>query len=160
LTPGRPRAEPPLHEGGGYPGRLSRWSAIITDMPVSPGTNRDAALLEGALERITYANPETGYTIARIDAGRGPDLITVVGPLLCAQVGESLRLRGRRTSHPKYGKQFEVFSYTTVLPATVQGIGSSSRTTPRQPPARPGTGGSCGARIVDPGFASVDWSSL
>jgi hypothetical protein len=129
-------------------------------MPASPGINSAASVLEGALERITYANPETGYTIARIDVGRGPDLITAVGPLLGAQVGESLRMHGRWTSHPKYGKQFEVFSYTTVLPATVQGIGSSSRTTPRQPPARPGTGGSCGARIVDPGFASVDWSSL
>ena len=24
--------------------------------------------------------------------------------------------------HPKYGRQFEVHSYTTVLPATIQGI--------------------------------------
>jgi exodeoxyribonuclease V alpha subunit len=91
-------------------------------MPTGPGTNRDGSVLEGALERITYANPETGYTIARIDGGRGPDLITAVGPLLGAQVGESLRMRGRWTSHPRYGKQFEVFSYTTVLPATVQGV--------------------------------------
>src|SRR6202044_2328689 len=62
--------------------------------------------------------------IARIDpapGGRG-DLITAVGPLLGAQVGESLRMRGRWTSHPKYGKQFEVHSYTTVLPATIAGI--------------------------------------
>ena len=87
-----------------------------------PGASRDGSVLEGALERITFANPETGYTIARIDAGRGADLITAVGPLLGAQVGESLRLRGRWTSHPRYGRQFEVFSYTTVLPATVQGI--------------------------------------
>jgi hypothetical protein len=58
-----------------------------------------------------HANPETGYTIARIDPGRGPDLVTAVGPLLGAQVGESLRMRGRWTSHPQYGKQFEVFSY-------------------------------------------------
>ena len=36
--------------------------------------------------------------------------------------GESLRLRGRWTSHLKYGRQFEVHSYTTVLPATEQGI--------------------------------------
>ncbi len=102
--------------------RPAHKPAIITNMPTSPGLNRDASVLEGALERITYANPETGYTIARIDPGRGPDLITAVGPLLGAQVGESLRMRGRWTSHPKYGKQFEVFSYTTVLPATVQGI--------------------------------------
>ncbi len=95
---------------------------MITGMTAGPGVHREASVLEGALERITYANPETGYTIARIDTGRGADLVAVVGPLLGAQVGESLRLSGRWTSHPKYGKQFEVFSYTTVLPATIQGI--------------------------------------
>jgi exodeoxyribonuclease V alpha subunit len=31
-------------------------------------------------------------------------------------------MQGQWTSHPRYGKQFEVFSYATVLPATVQGI--------------------------------------
>ena len=29
----------------------------------------EVSLLDGVLERITFANPETGYTIARIDAG-------------------------------------------------------------------------------------------
>lgn len=75
------------------------------------------------LERITYANEETGYTIARVATDRsGADLLTVVGPLLGAQPGESLQLTGRWASHPKYGKQFEVWSYATVLPATIQGI--------------------------------------
>ncbi|MFE7190589.1 ATP-dependent RecD-like DNA helicase [Kitasatospora sp. NPDC057541] len=75
------------------------------------------------LERITYANEETGYTVARVDTGRGGnDLLTVVGALLGAQPGESLRLHGRWGSHPQYGKQFVVENYTTVLPATVQGI--------------------------------------
>jgi exodeoxyribonuclease V alpha subunit len=79
------------------------------------------AVLEGVLERITYANDENGYTVARVDAGRG-DLLTVVGSLLGAQVGESLRMEGRWGSHPSYGRQFTVENYTTVLPATVQGI--------------------------------------
>jgi len=80
-------------------------------------------VLEAVLERVTYANEETGYTIARVAADRsGPDLLTVVGPLAGAQVGESLRLTGRWTSHPRYGRQFEVRSYSTVLPATIQGI--------------------------------------
>ena len=91
----------------------------------------DVAILDGVLERVTFSNPETGYTIARIapdrGTGRGPvsantELITAVGPLLGAQIGESLRLRGRWTSHIKYGRQFDVDSYTTVLPATEQGI--------------------------------------
>jgi exodeoxyribonuclease V alpha subunit len=88
------------------------------------------SVLEAVLERVTFANEETGYTIARVAPTRlpippslaGPDLLTVVGPLLGAQVGESLRLTGRWTTHPRYGRQFEVASYTTVLPATIQGI--------------------------------------
>ncbi|MEV5377804.1 ATP-dependent RecD-like DNA helicase [Streptomyces nondiastaticus] len=81
------------------------------------------AVVEGVLERITYANEESGYTVARVDTGRGGgDLLTVVGSLLGAQPGESLRLEGRWGSHPQYGRQFTVENYTTVLPATVQGI--------------------------------------
>ncbi|MFG2137248.1 ATP-dependent RecD-like DNA helicase [Streptomyces sp. NPDC048650] len=83
----------------------------------------DAAVVEGVLERITYANEENGYTVARVDTGRGAgDLLTVVGALLGAQPGESLRMEGRWGSHPQYGKQFTVENYRTVLPATVQGI--------------------------------------
>ncbi|MFF3493454.1 ATP-dependent RecD-like DNA helicase [Streptomyces sp. NPDC002795] len=86
-------------------------------------TGRPMAALEGVLERITYANDETGYTVGRVDTGRGAgDLLTVVGSLLGAQVGESLRMEGRWGSHPQYGKQFTVENYTTVLPATIQGI--------------------------------------
>ncbi len=83
----------------------------------------NSAVLEGVLERITYANEENGYTVARVDTGRGAgDLLTVVGSLLGAQPGESLRMEGRWASHPQFGKQFQVDNYTTVLPATIQGI--------------------------------------
>ncbi|WP_203186326.1 ATP-dependent RecD-like DNA helicase [Streptomyces pratensis] len=83
----------------------------------------NSAVLEGVLERITYANEENGYTVARVDTGRGSsDLLTVVGSLLGAQPGESLRMEGRWASHPQFGKQFQVDNYTTILPATIQGI--------------------------------------
>jgi len=81
-----------------------------------------SATLEAVLERITYANQETGYTVARVATNRSSDLLTVVGPLLGAQPGESLRLQGRWASHPQYGRQFQVEAYDTVLPATIQGI--------------------------------------
>ncbi len=58
------------------------------------------SVLEATLERITYANADTGYTVARVDPGRGGDLVTVVGALLGAQPGEALRLRGRWGAHP------------------------------------------------------------
>ncbi|HEV7934285.1 MAG TPA: ATP-dependent RecD-like DNA helicase, partial [Actinomadura sp.] len=95
-------------------------SVVTGSQPAAPPELRR---LEAVLERFTFVNEETGYTIARVATERsGSDLLTVVGALLGAQVGESLRLTGRWTSHPKYGQQFEVHSYTTVLPATIQGI--------------------------------------
>ena len=68
-------------------------------MVAGPG---GGAVLDGVLERVTFANPETGYTIARIAPERGgAELITAVGPLLGAQIGEFLRLRGRWSSPPE-----------------------------------------------------------
>jgi len=88
---------------------------------VSP-TPVPLATLEAVLERITYANEENGYTVARVAVRGSADLTTVVGNLLGAQPGESLRMRGLWKAHPQFGKQFEVRDYTTVLPATIQGI--------------------------------------
>src|SRR5438132_5727988 len=89
-----------------------------------PAPGPPLATLDAVLERITYANEETGYTVARVlpARGGGGDLLTVVGSLLGVQPGESLRLQGLWKSHPQYGRQFEVRSFTTVLPATIQGI--------------------------------------
>jgi exodeoxyribonuclease V alpha subunit len=100
-------------------GRVSTSSPTRDAQRRRPGET----VLDAVLERITYANEETGYTIARVATDRsGADLLTVVGALLGVQPGETLRLVGRWGSHPKYGRQFEVDSFTTVLPATIQGI--------------------------------------
>src|SRR5918999_4232087 len=107
--------------------RVRRFLGKMTDVSPPQQSARPAPReLEAVLERFTYVNEETGYTVARVATERsgagGGDLLTVVGPLLGAQVGESLRLTGWWTSHPKYGGQLETQGYTTVLPATIQGI--------------------------------------
>ncbi|WP_120321461.1 SF1B family DNA helicase RecD2 [Catellatospora citrea] len=95
----------------------------MSSPPAAAPDRPPGVVLEAVLERITYANEETGYTIARVATEKsGNDLLTVVGALLGAQPGESLRLTGRWGSHPRYGRQFEVWNYTTVLPATIVGI--------------------------------------
>src|SRR5512133_2860194 len=79
----------------------------VTASSPAPDVERRRAggtMLDAVLERITYANEETGYTIARVATDRsGSDLLTVVGALLGVQPGESLRLVGRWSSHPRYG---------------------------------------------------------
>lgn len=78
--------------------------------------------LEGSVERITFQNEENGYTVARFRPKGKAYEITVVGNLAGVHVGELLHLRGVWTTHPEYGRQFEVHSYTVRLPATVEGL--------------------------------------
>jgi exodeoxyribonuclease V alpha subunit len=61
------------------------------------GGQGGGAVLNRVLEWVTFANPETGYTIARI----APE-------------------RGRRGAG--HGGRAEMHSYATVLPATAAGI--------------------------------------
>lgn len=78
--------------------------------------------LEGTLERLTFQNEENGYTVARlIPKGRTQE-VTVVGALTGVNVGELLHLEGIWTSHPQYGRQFEVRSYSVHYPATIEGL--------------------------------------
>lgn len=85
--------------------------------------------LSGSVERITYYNPENGYTVLRLrpDSGRGPrstpdSLTTVVGNLPEVSPGEHLRLQGHWDKHPKHGSQFKAEVCEQTLPATVAGI--------------------------------------
>jgi exodeoxyribonuclease V alpha subunit len=78
--------------------------------------------LKGAVERITYTNPENGYTIARFKADGRYDIITLVGALAEAHPGARLKVEGRWKTHPKYGEQFEITRYVEEMPATVEGI--------------------------------------
>jgi exodeoxyribonuclease V alpha subunit len=81
-----------------------------------------AEVLVGTIERLTYYNEENGYTVAQVTPEGRAYTVTVVGNLLEVSAGESLRLHGQWMSHPRYGRQFQVERYTTVLPATAAGI--------------------------------------
>src|SRR6266487_232168 len=102
------------------PGQAGRRAASAAGTPAADTV--PLASLEAVLERVTFVNEQTGYMIARVVTPRSADLVTVVGTLGGAQPGESLRLRGRWTSHPQYGRQFEVREWTSALPASIQGI--------------------------------------
>lgn len=80
------------------------------------------ATLAGTLERVTYHNEQTGYTVARLTPLGRDYSVTIVGALHGLAVGASLKLRGRWVTHAQYGKQFEIESYTEHLPATVEGL--------------------------------------
>ncbi|MEM6793255.1 MAG: ATP-dependent RecD-like DNA helicase [Acidobacteriota bacterium] len=77
--------------------------------------------VEGVVQRIIYANRETGWTVASLLV-RGRGELTVVGGLSGVQVGETLRASGRWRKDPRHGRQLQVDSFETVKPATLVGI--------------------------------------
>ncbi|MEN9229815.1 MAG: ATP-dependent RecD-like DNA helicase [Thermostichus sp. DG02_5_bins_236] len=78
--------------------------------------------LEGILERITYHNPENGYTVARLQVRGQEDLVTVVGYFPQIQPGQTLKLWGSWKEHPQYGSQFSADRFQETQPATLTGI--------------------------------------
>jgi exodeoxyribonuclease V alpha subunit len=82
----------------------------------------DTTTIEGQLERITYCNEKTRYTIARFVPSNLSAGITVVGYLAGVSPGENLSVKGKWETHPKYGQQFKIQSYDVTLPAEVDGI--------------------------------------
>ena len=65
----------------------------------STGKPEDAAqplaALEGVVERLTFADPESHYAVVRLKVKGRRDLVTVVGPLAGTREGEQLQLKGR-----------------------------------------------------------------
>ena len=78
--------------------------------------------LQGILERIVYESHDTGYTVGRLSARDYAELVTVVGNLASINPGESLLLQGEWVDNPKYGRQFQIEKYETILPANVVGL--------------------------------------
>ena len=93
--------------------------------------------LSGSVERITFYNPENGYTVLRLrpDSSSGSGyrfshrsalssegLATVVGNLPEVSPGEHLSLQGQWDNHPKHGPQFKAEICEQTLPATIAGI--------------------------------------
>ncbi|MBW1800844.1 MAG: ATP-dependent RecD-like DNA helicase [Deltaproteobacteria bacterium] len=78
--------------------------------------------LQGQIERITYTNEENGYTVARVKVYGQREPVTVVGNLMAPVPGEIIKMKGEWSNHPKYGEQFKIAQYRTMVPASVYGI--------------------------------------
>ena len=85
--------------------------------------NREARVtVEGVLERVVSQGEDDGFTVARLQLPGRSDLVTIVGNILSANPGETLRLRGKWVVNVKFGEQFQVESCLSLLPATLTGI--------------------------------------
>ena len=81
-----------------------------------------ATLLRCVVERITYQNPENGYSVLKVKVKGYSDLVTLVGNLLEVPVGSVLLCRGEWKVDKRYGSQFVAATWEETMPATVYGI--------------------------------------
>lgn len=78
--------------------------------------------LSGRVKRITFQNPENGYTVAKLQPDGGGAEIAVVGRLPGVVEGQELSVSGRQVLHPKFGVQIEVESYEVRQPSDDEGV--------------------------------------
>jgi exodeoxyribonuclease V alpha subunit len=113
-------------EGGGSPYEASRD-------PAAPAGDEDRGVLQGTVERVTYRDPDTLYTVLRIRPERGfGDPTTLLGlrdersaavghgP----EVGEGVRVRlgGRWLFHSTHGRQFQFDHIEVLRPVDRRGL--------------------------------------
>ncbi|HRD56251.1 MAG TPA: ATP-dependent RecD-like DNA helicase [Parachlamydiaceae bacterium] len=76
----------------------------------------------GFIERITFQNPENGYTIAKLKMAKHQELICIVGNMPDILPGETIRCFGEWSNHLIHGRQFLVTNYKIEAPSDVLGI--------------------------------------
>jgi exodeoxyribonuclease V alpha subunit len=76
----------------------------------------------GVVDRVTFSDPESQWTVARLAVRGERDRVTIVGTMAALTPGESVRVHGRWKRHAQYGLQLEVIRYESVVPATAFGI--------------------------------------
>src|SRR5689334_2623771 len=81
-----------------------------------------ASTLEGTLERVAFINEENAWSVVKIAVEGRREPVTAVGNLLGVKPGESLYLSGKWINDKRFGEQFQVESFQTVVPATLAGI--------------------------------------
>ncbi|MDR0764226.1 MAG: ATP-dependent RecD-like DNA helicase [Synergistaceae bacterium] len=79
-------------------------------------------ILRGLLERVTYVNEDSGYSVFKVRADGEPELVPVVGVTFKHVPGEELEFVGRWAVHPKFGVQFQFSECRPILPSTADGI--------------------------------------
>ena len=78
--------------------------------------------IAGQIERITYNDEESGYSVLRMAVSGFSDLVTAVGTVMSPVAGATLSLTGTWQNHPKFGLQFKFDTYRSLPPSSNSGI--------------------------------------
>jgi len=93
-----------------------------SDAPLEREARPPREHLQGIVERLTYHDEHSGYTVARLKVASERDLVTIVGHFPSITAGQTLRLTGFWRDHPKHGQQYQVTQAQEMKPATLTGL--------------------------------------
>jgi len=75
--------------------------------------------LRGVVERVTYHNPDNGWSVLRVRPFSGTgDLVTVTVHQGRVFAGATMEFKGTWTVHPRFGRQFKATEAVELKPAT------------------------------------------
>lgn len=87
---------------------------------VSPGEPEQH--LSGAIERVTFHNPDSGFCVLRVSVDGRKDPVTVVGAAPSVAAGEYLDATGSWANDREHGPQFKATQLRVIAPTTLEGI--------------------------------------
>ena len=87
-----------------------------------PTASAASTTLEGAVDRVTFYNPENGFSVLRVRVRGRREPVAVVGILPAVQPGEQLRLQGQWHTDARHGAQFRPEHAEVRPPAALEDI--------------------------------------
>lgn len=78
--------------------------------------------ITGIVSNITFKNEENGFTILRLKTDTHKAPVICLGILPAINKGENIEAKGNWVIDPKYGRQFKLDHYKTIIPETEEGI--------------------------------------
>jgi exodeoxyribonuclease V alpha subunit len=94
----------------------------LKDQSPSP-QNEKLERLTGIVERITYHNPENGWTVLKVSPFRDPGrLVAVLIHQAKVFAGATMEFHGSYSHHPKHGEQFKAVQAIEKKPASAAAL--------------------------------------
>ena len=70
----------------------------------------------GYIDHVIFRNEDNGYTVMVLKGMEEGQELTCVGTFPAITQGVSIEASGNYTTHPVYGKQFQISSYVEKMP--------------------------------------------
>jgi len=78
--------------------------------------------ISGLIERVTFHNEDTGFSVLKVKVSKRRELVTVVGALPGVNAGEWVIARGTWVQDRDHGRQLQAESIRASAPESIEGI--------------------------------------